>query len=415
MPRKPILDFPADISPRLRSNIIHYYFDIGWWGLYAGATAAFLSIYAARIGATPAQIGLLTALPSGISLALSLPFASIVRRLGAHRATWTAALVSRSMFLLYALLPFFFREPEQVNAILIIGALMAIPNTLIGISFSQLLMDAVTPDWRGTVVGVRNAFFSIITFVVTMISGQILTRVTFPLGYQVIFVIGFIGGIATAYHLYKVRPLRAPAVAEAAGPSPSAQPRRLPRYLPPLNPSGRRYLRVLGILFLFNITNNMLAPLAPGVLVNHLELTDEWISIGTAVNNLIVFVISLNIARLTRRTGNRAATALGSALLAAQALALALAAGPAGYLLSVAAGGLGSGVLITAQFNYHLDNVPENYRSAWLSWSLLMGNTALLLGSLLGPLLAGGIGVLWALAVFAALRLVMGGVILRWG
>ncbi|HMN61646.1 MAG TPA: MFS transporter, partial [Anaerolinea sp.] len=406
MPRKPLLEFPADISPRLRSNIIHYYFDIGWWGLYAGATAAFLSIYAARIGATPAQIGLLTALPSGISLALSLPFASIVRRLGAHRATWTAALVARSMFLLYALLPFFFTQPEQVNAILIIGALMAVPNTLIGISFSQLLMDAVTPDWRGTVVGVRNAFFSIITFVVTMISGQILTRVAFPLGYQVIFVIGFIGGIATAYHLYKVRPLRATPAPEAGSPPASAQPRRLPRYLPPLDPPGRRYLRVLGILFLFNITNNMLAPLVPGVLVNHLALTDEWISIGTAVNNLIVFLISLNIARLTRPTGNRAATALGSALLAAQALALALAAGPAGYMLSVAAGGLGSGVLITAQFNYHLDNVPETDRSAWLSWSLLMGNTALLLGSLLGPLLAGGIGVLWALAVFAALRLV---------
>ena len=82
-----MLGLPGDESSRLRSNIIHYYFDIGWWGLYAGATAAFLSIYATRIGASPAQIGLLTALPSAISLALSLPFAGIVRRLSAHRAT----------------------------------------------------------------------------------------------------------------------------------------------------------------------------------------------------------------------------------------------------------------------------------------------------------------------------------------
>ncbi len=410
-----LFGLPVGSVPGLRANIIHYYFDIGWWGLYAGATAAFLSIYAARIGATPAQIGLLTALPSAISLTLSLPFAEIVRRLGAHRATWAAALVSRSMFLLYALLPFFFKAPAQVNAILVIGALMAVPNTLLGISFNQLLMEAVTPDWRGTVVGVRNACFSIITFLVTMISGQILTRVAFPLGYQVIFVIGFVGGIATAFHLYKVRPLNrpnGPAARRLPGELPT---RRLPRYLPAVDGAGRHYIRVLAILFLFNITNNMIAPLVPGVLVNSLALSDAWISIGTAANNLIVFIISLNIARLTRRTGNRGATALGSALLAGQALALALAVGPAGYLASVVAGGLGTGVLITAQFNYHLDNVPENDRSAWLSWSLLMGNSALLLGSLLGPLLAGWTGVLLALGLFAGLRLVMSLVIFRWG
>lgn len=410
-----LFGLPTGTAPGLRSNIIHYYFDIGWWGLYAGATAAFLSIYAARIGATPAQIGLLTALPSAISLALSLPFAEIVRRLSAHRATWVAALVSRTLFLLYALLPFFFKAPEQVTAILAIGALMAVPNTLLGISFSQLLMEAVTPDWRGTVVGVRNACFSIITFLVTMISGQILTRMAFPLGYQVVFVIGFIGGIATAYHLYKVRPLKAvnvPAVRTLPAEMPA---RRLPRYLPTIDAAGKHYIRVLGILFLFNITNNMIAPLVPGVLVNTLALSDAWISIGAAANNLIIFVISINIVRLTRRTGNRGATALGSALLAGQALALALAGGPAGYLVSVVAGGLGTGVLITAQFNYHLDNVPENDRSTWLSWSLLMGNSALLLGSLLGPLLAGWTGVLLALGIFAALRLIMSAVIFRWG
>src|SRR5512133_2970818 len=98
---------PPDLPAELRSNIIHYYFDIGWWGLYAGATAAFLTIYAARIGATPAQIGLLNALPSAISLVLSLPFASVIRQMGAHRATWLGAFFSRMLFLPYALLPFF--------------------------------------------------------------------------------------------------------------------------------------------------------------------------------------------------------------------------------------------------------------------------------------------------------------------
>jgi MFS family permease len=399
----------AGVPPRLRSNIIHYYFDMGWWGLYAGATAAFLSIYAARIGASATQIGLLSALPSAISLCLSLPFSSLVRRLSAHRATWIAALVGRSLLLVYAVLPFFFTRPQQVTAVLVMGAVMAVPNTLVGISFSQLLMESITPDWRGTVVGARNAFYAIVTFLATMLSGQLLTHLAFPTGYQVVFLIGAIGATATTYHLYRVRPLTStPPLAEQTV-------RRMPRYFPPLNAAGKRYIRVLAILFLFNAINNMVAPLVPGVLVNNLRLSDDWISIGTAANNLILFVVSLFIASLTRRLGNRQASALGAALLAGQALALALAHGLTGYLVSVVASGLGSGVLNTAQFNYHLDNVPEEDRPVWLSWNLLMGNLAILIGALAGPLLAQSSGVLLALGILAGLRLLMGLVIERLG
>jgi putative ABC transport system permease protein len=54
------------------------------------------------------------------------------------------------------------------------------------------------------------------------------------------------------------------------------------------------------------------------VLVNSLQLSDAWISIGTATTSLIVFLVSLNIARLTRRTGNRVDLILVSVLEADQ-------------------------------------------------------------------------------------------------
>lgn len=400
---------PADLPAALRSNIVHYYLDISWWGLYAGATAAFLNIYATRIGASAAQIGLLSALPAAISLVLSLPFSGVVKRMGAHRATWMGAFFSRLLFLPYALLPFFLPEKSQVTAILVIAVLMTVPNILVGVGFHQLLMEALTSEWRGTVVGVRNAFFSIITFFVTVICGQILSRVAFPAGYQVVFVIGFIGGIATAYHLYKVRPLEsagAPAPAAVQSVTPA------PRYLPPIDAQSRRYLRVIGMLFLVNTTANMAGPLVPGVLVNTLRLSDDWISFGTAANSLIVFFISLNITRLTRRAGNRTSTALGLVLLAFQVIILAFARIPLHYLISVVVGGIGSGILITAQYNYHLENIPDRDRSTWLSINLLLGNAALLLGSLAGPMLARWSGVALALVIFGVLRLLAGGLIL---
>jgi MFS family permease len=407
------LGLSPDISPLLRSNILFYYLDISSWGFYAGATAAFLTIYAVRVGATPSQIGLLTALPAAISLLLSLPFAGLVRRMGAHRATWIGALFSRLPFLLYALLPFLPDGSSQVIAILVIAAFLTIPNTLIGIGFSQLMMEAIPPEWRGTVVGVRNALFSIITFVVTMATGQILTRVAFPVGYQIVFIIGFLGAIGTAFSLNHVHPLPSPAIQPASEETKLSL--KFPAYLPPVDGQGRRYLKILGILFLFNSINNMVSPLTPGILVNTLQLSDAWISFGTAANSMIVFLISMIIFRLVRRTGNRGGTALGTIFIAIQAAALGMARDPSGYVLSVIAGGLGSGILSTAQFNYHLENVPEKNRSAWLSWNFMLGNAALLAGSLLGPLLARETNTGDALLLISGLRIAIGLVIFKWG
>ncbi len=72
------------------------------------------------------------------------------------------------------------------------------------------------------------------------------------------------------------------------------------------------------------------------------------------------------------------------------------------------AGGIGSGIQATAQYNYHLDNVPEMNRATWLSWNLLLGDTALLLGSIAGPYLAGWTGTPLALILFGIMRLVTG-------
>ncbi len=406
----------GSIPEELRSNFIHYFFDIAWWGLYAGATAAFLTIYATRLGATATQIGLLGALPATIALAVSLPAGRLVRRVSAWRASWVAAFISRMGFGLYALLPFFFNAHDQILAIICVTVAIAIPATVIGVGFSQLFMEAVPAEWRGTVVGVRNALFSIISFAVTMICGQILTHFPFQMAYQMVFTIGFVGGAATAYHLWSIRPLKelmmVPSAADQTRamvqPPVSVITRRLSRLgslLPPMNAQGRRYVRVLAIMTLFNLSNNMISPLVPQILVHRLNLSDGIISIGTAASSMIVFLVSLVIGKIIRRTGNRRGTAIGWGLMAIHAVVLALASTVALYFFSVVIASMASGILLTSQMNYNLENVPDSERPEWLSWSNLMGNAALLLGSLLGPGIAGVIGIPAAIFSFGALRL----------
>jgi len=405
-----ILSLPPTLPQELRSNFIHLYWDIAWWGLYTGSIVAFLTIYAARSGATSQQIGLLSALPALVSLLLSLPAGRVLRRFQARPATAAAAFLSRIQFLVYALLPWLFPPAAQVNALLVLAVLISIPTTFIGISYSQFFMDGIPAEWRGTVVSTRNAILAVVSLGVTLLCGQILTILPFPTGYQVVFGIGFIGGIFTAYHIWHVRPVALPA---PPAPLPAAPPHI--RRLPGLDAQGFLYLKVLGLLFLFNLVNSMAAPLVPDILVHKLGLSDSTISLGAGLSQMLVFSISLFMARFTRRAGNRRATALGAALLAVHALALALAGDVALYLLSAVIAGIAAGVLNTAQYNYNLDTVPQQRRSDWLSWNFLLGNAAVLLGALVGPLVARQTGTPDALLLFAALRLVFGWAIFKWG
>jgi MFS family permease len=407
-----IFRLPPTVTGDLRSNILHYFGDIGWWGLYTGGTVAFLNVYAVRCGATPAQIGWLSAAPALILLFISLPAGRLVHRLPASRVTAWGAFFARILFLAYPFLPVLVPH-HQVEGILVLVVIATFPNALLGIGFTKLFMEAIPSEWRGTVVGARNAILSIVSFITTILAGQILTYFAFPVGYQVVFAIGFVGTIMTAYHLSHVRPLP---VADTLPPEPAPPlPGSLLKQRAGPRAAGRRYIKVIALLFLFNAVSSMAAPIVPVMMVNSLNLSDQMISIGTAGSAMLVLLVSLYIARAIRRSGTRLGTALGFMLLGAQLILLALAHGPALYLVSVAVGGIASGIQMTAQYNYHLEAVPLDRTATWLSWNQMLGNGAVLIGSLLGPVLAQHSGAVPALLAFGVLRALLGIIILRWG
>ena len=58
----------TDIPVRYRSNFLHFYLDIAWFGVLSGSAVNFLNIYAARVGATGFQIGLIGAMSAIVNL-----------------------------------------------------------------------------------------------------------------------------------------------------------------------------------------------------------------------------------------------------------------------------------------------------------------------------------------------------------
>lgn len=207
-------------SPITRANIRRLYADVFWYGILSGSAMGFLNIYAARLGAGAMEIGWLTAGPALVNLALSLPAAHWLNNRPLARITFRTALLQRAGYLALAALPWLFAAHLQVGATIWLILLMSFPAALLAISFNALFAEAVPAEARAEVVGRRNALLAVSQTFSALASGQILDHLAFPFNYQLVFLIGAAGGLASAYYLSRLQlPGRpAPALSSHAEP-----------------------------------------------------------------------------------------------------------------------------------------------------------------------------------------------------
>src|SRR5688572_8040860 len=206
-----------------RPNFMHLYFDIGWFGVLSGSAINFLSIYATRIGATAFQIGLISATSAIVTLFLAIPAGRWLQAQNTGRAIFWTSVLYRLGYIPLICLPWLFNAPVQVWAIIIITFLMAIPLTPMGIGFNALFAEAVPNDYRAHVAGIRNVVLSIAFVATSLISGYILDHVAFPVGYQIVFGIGFFGAAMSSLHLYFIKPVKTEARPRHFDDAPGAQ------------------------------------------------------------------------------------------------------------------------------------------------------------------------------------------------
>jgi MFS family permease len=420
-----------------RATFLNLYLDIAWFGLLSGSAISFAAVFAARQGANGFELGLLNAVPAVTSLLLTLPAGRWLERQRAGKAVFWTALLHRLVYLPWIVLPALLAPQAQVWALIGLTLLMSIPGAALAIGFNTLFAAAVPPDWRGAVVGARNVLLAITFTVTSLLCGAILDRVPFPTGYQIVFAIGFVGGMMSTYHLWRLRhvvdqpdrlrlgrslgDLARPGVLRAFGDGLRsaiglrflARSRGQPLLRGEIlaGPFGR----VVAVLFAFHLAQYLAIPIFPLYWVRQLRLTDQEISLGTALFYVAVLIGSSRLSRLTRRFGHFRLTVLGAVLMAAYPLLMAISQGLSLFLVTSLIGGVAWSLAGGAMPNYLLEQVPAHDRPAHLAWYNLALNAAVLLGSLGGPALAGLTAPALALTLFAGLRLVAALAIWRWG
>lgn len=406
------------LPPELRKNFLHLYFDIGWYGVLNGSLLAFFSIYAARLGASSVQIGLLSALPSIISIILALPTGGWLEQRPIGRAVFVTSVLQRAFYFLFAFFPLvldWMTNEVQVWVLIAATLLMSIPGTAVGMGFNALLGASVPEEWRGHVVGIRNAVFSVVTIVITLLSGYLLVQIEFPLGYFWVFGMGALGAAMSSLHLSFIRPLDGGKASVVRPELPASGLADWLRRRLRLDVLRGPFRKPLLLLVFFHLVQYLPIPLFSVYSVNVLKLDDQVLSLGTALFYVSDFGGSMQFARIARRWGNKNVTGAGLMLLAVYPFLLSFAKDGTLYLAASVVGGLAWAMAGGALFNYLLEHVPSDDRPGYLAWFTLGSNAAILVGSLLGPAIGGWIGLALALFLFGILRLLGGFAIVRWG
>ena len=421
-----------------RSVFRHLYWDIAWYGVLSGSAIAFLTVYATRLGASPFMVGLLTAGPAVINLMFTLPTGRRLESRPIGPAVFWSSVFNRFFYLIWVVIPWLFLPQGQLWAFVLVTLLMSIPGTALSVGFNALFAEAVPTEWRGHVTGIRNAVLSVAFVAATLVSGQILARVAFPLNYQIVFAIGLLGAAMSSVHVYFVRPVGG----HSEDPSSwrnlgdLASPGRLRGAVSGVRTSvGLRFLvskqRVRSLLrfeilsgpfgivllglFAFHLAQYLAIPLFPLVWVNDLNFSDDLISFSQALFYVAVFVGSTQLSRLVKRFGNQRVTAAGVLLLALYPAISAVMRGPFLFMVVSLLGGAAWSLVGGGIANYILDRTPHDDRPAHLAWYNLALNGAILLGALGGPLLADVVGITAALFIAAGARAISGVYIWRRG
>ena len=296
------------------------------------------------------------------------------------RAVTQAAVFHRLGYLLLIPLPLLLSDPLRIWAVLGLTFLMAVPATALAVGFNGLLAAAVPVDKRGHVVGWRNALLAGATILSFVLSGWLLDRLAFEVGYLVVFALGAFGAGMSTYHLYRIRidsspefkgrPLKDHAQPGRPVGFSGSQPSRLTfglrllltrrlhadRIFPRIS---SRYRWVMLAYFLFHFSQVLPGALFPIFWVRELRLTDGVIGWINALFYLTMFIVSPMLASLTRRWGNYRLAAGGALLLSLYPLLTALSTDLKLIIVASVVGGSVWAILSGSLYNRLLELIPE--------------------------------------------------------
>jgi hypothetical protein len=195
-----------DLSRTDDRNAFYLVLEIFWASMLAAA-ASFNAAFALRLGASNSDIGFLSSVPAILAMLVSIPAG---RFIGSRRRNkpWIIGSLTlyRAGFLLVALTPFLHLAGISQGTLLVfILVVTSTPANFFNVGFIPMLASVVAEDRRAAVFTARSMVVNASLSVCVFLFGQWLSRIAFPINYQIMYVFGFLTSLLSIYFLIKVQ------------------------------------------------------------------------------------------------------------------------------------------------------------------------------------------------------------------
>jgi MFS family permease len=384
----------TDLLPQIsRRNLRWFWFD----GLFASASEAaiqtYQSLYILALGATNAQIGLLSALSSLSAVLVLMPGALMSERLGKRKeiALISGGILGRLVLFLIMLVPFFFMGSTAVYVAIGLTILRDTLNNVGMPAWVSLSADLVPITWRGRYFGSRNFIMALAGMSATLIFGEIITRSGQIQGYQAAYLIAFIIGMISTFSFSRIKE---PPPAISAQPAAAFSWRAIPSYFR----SSPAFLAFCLTSALWNFSLNISGPFFAPYQVKVLGATATMVGILMIVSQISSMLTQQPFGHLTDKWGARRVVVVTSLLIPFLPFAwLFITEAWQAIPVNLIGGALWAGYSLAA-FAFLLELTPEDQRARFTALYQIVIALSLSLGAVAGGLVVSRFGYL---AVFA--------------
>lgn len=291
-----------------REQGLHYSLFDGAFAAMMGSLAGgvFLMGFALKVlHATPAQIGLLAALPM-VANVIQMFGSYVIEKTGRKkRLCTTSVVVSRILWILVILIPLALFANLRDLRVAILVAIIAVSSlfgSLGNVAWLSWMADLVPPETRGRYFGKRNMIASFAGMVITVIGGRFLTSWnqhfsdSNPFGYVILFAAGLAFGLVSSWFLSRMPESQPPAAPEGTPLSPS-------RFLLPLK--DHSFVALILFVSLWSFGIQLAAPFYNVYMIEFLRLSFSNMALLATLSTLTTLIMMKVWGPISDRLGNR--------------------------------------------------------------------------------------------------------------
>lgn len=384
-------------------NILYLTLDTALQGIMMGGVFSFISVFLVRLGATTLQTSLLTSLPAIVMVLVSIPAGAFVqRRRNLVKLTNAVRIFHRGFILLTALLPFVIRE-HLVEIIVAVWTVKAVTNALLESSWISVVAEAIPPERRAAVNGTRWMLLSVVMAIAGVGFGTLLENVAFPLNYQIVFILSFLGGAAGMVFWSRIR---IPETPQASVPQTQriVFKERIRTYWRNLQvPAFMRYVLTMNVL---RLALNLPIALYSIYWIRTLDASDLVIGWRNTANQLALIAGYTLWGKVVSRKGHFAPLLICSVGAGIAPVLTAFIPGPLWLPVIAVIEGLFLTGINLAMFDTLLEVCPADRRPSFVAVNTMLASLMIFLGPILGSALADLLSIRGVFFIAAAVHVV---------